>query len=508
MQTIRKKKLINFRLPAALALSLILGIVFGTIIAYFEWVGIYILIPFVIAAAVFAVCTVAKKRLSLTVKLALITAFFLIGAFAVYVYFISYGNTEVALGETCQIVGRVERVGVASSGRTYLVLSGVTANGTALKGRVIAYLGADAGEYCGRGYIVTFTTTLSRDSFFVDGNVAYQAGNRIKYFCSVSEGMEASYRFSLFGKINEAIQSTLFSNLDGETAAVCYALLTGDASLVSESTLVSFRNGGIAHLFAVSGLHIGVIFGALTLLFKKLPVNRYVSAVVRIGVIIFYTGICYFSPSSVRAAVTCSVLAIASLAYKKYDAINALSIAAIILLIVNPLYVFGAGFILSFSAAFGIVLLSYRMGRGLRFLPEKPRGALAVALSAQISTIPAQFACFGYISWAGLFLNLIVVPAVSVLYILLFAGTLLSIVMPFQAGAIVSFCAIPIQFLINAIVDCGLENAIIAKSFGWLMYVPFALATVGVSDKFNVTEVCRGVLCGLAVIILTVICIV
>ena len=85
MQTIQRKKYFNFRLPAALALSLALGIAYGVLLAYFDLDGVYILIPFVLAAVAFAVCAVIYKRISLAVKFALIAAFFLIGSLAVYI---------------------------------------------------------------------------------------------------------------------------------------------------------------------------------------------------------------------------------------------------------------------------------------------------------------------------------------------------------------------------------------------------------------------------------------
>ena len=495
-------KFFNFRLPAALALSLIAGIVYGTALAYFNLDGIYILIPFAVAAVAFIACIVIYKRVSLAVCFALVVAFFLIGSLCTYLNFTSFGVSEVPAGQTYTVTGRVDKIGVTSYGKTYLVISGACADGIRINGKVIAYLGVNAGEYCEAGYTVSFSAPLLKESFFSGGEIGYRAQNGIKYYCTVTEGLQSKWNFSLFGSVNGAIRNALFDNLDYETAAVCFAMLTGDSSLVYEGTLASFRGGGIAHLFAVSGLHIGVIFGAFTLLFKKLPVNRYISAVVRIGVVLFYSGVCSFTPSSVRAAVTCTVAVVASLSYKKYDALNALSLACVLLLFINPLYLYGAGFLLSFGAALGILMLSQNIGKIFRFLPEKPRKTLAVATSAHISTLPAQLVSFGYVSWAGLILNMIILPVVSAVLLLLYICAMLSAVVPVFAGALIPFSAAPVQLLINLVTECGLENAVITQSAGLWIYIPFALLFIGISDKFNLRRFPRGVFCSAAVLCL------
>ena len=501
MTTQRKsKKLFNFRLIAALALSLITGIISGALFAYFALEGIYLLVPFVVVSVPFAICTVKYKSLSLTVCFALVIAVFFIGALAIFFYCRSFTLSEITVGETYLIEGKVEKVGVTPGGTVYLVIGNARAGGVKLGGKVIAYLGKYAGDYCEKGYTVKFYASLSKESLFEGGEVSYAAQNSIKYFCSVSGGLESTWGFSLFGAANGAIRRALFDNLDGETASVCFAMLTGDSSLISQGTLTSFRYGGVAHLFAVSGLHIGVIFGALTLLFKKLPVNRYVSAAVRVGVILLYSGVCNFTPSSIRATVMCAVSVIASLSYAKNDSLNSLSLAALILLLINPLYLFGAGFLLSFGSVLGVIMLNRNLKSALRFLPEKLREPTSVGLSVQLSTAPTQFACFGYVSWAGLFLNVLIIPVISVAFLLLLFCTLASVVFPAAAGALVSFSAMPIRLLINLVVAAGFENAVILRTFGLWIYVPFVLVLIGLSDKFNLKPFWRSTLCSVAIV--------
>ena len=96
-------------------------------------------------------------------------------------------------------------------------------------------------------------------------------------------------------------------NLDKDTAAICYAMLIGDTKGVDDATLDSFRFGGVAHIFAVSGLHIGLVYGVIAFAMKKLRANKFLSAAICIAVILLYSAVCGFTLSSVRAVIMCAV---------------------------------------------------------------------------------------------------------------------------------------------------------------------------------------------------------
>ncbi|MDE7163772.1 MAG: ComEC/Rec2 family competence protein [Clostridia bacterium] len=479
------KKPFNLRLPVLMAAALASGIIFSAVLAYFGLSGIYILIPAAISFAACVPVAIFYKSTSKPLIFIFAVIFFVAGALYAYCAYMAHCSTDAPLGELVRITARVEEVGTTSGGSRYLILNRASVYGTPLKGKIIAYLGDNAGDYCGRGYTVTFSAVLGKQDFFSGGTIAYRATENVKYYCSVTGGLQSKYHFSLFGEINAAIQSALFDNLDGETAAVCYAMLTGNTAAVSDGTLQAFRNGGIAHVFAVSGLHIGVIYGALSFIFAKARVNRFVSAAVKIAIITLYAGVCNFSPSSVRALVMCSILGISPCIYRKYDGWNALSLSAILLLLINPFYMFDTGFLLSYSAATGIILISPNLKRLLRFLPEKLRGGLAVSLSAQFATVPALMTTFGNVSAAGLFLNIIFVPVISALYVILFVCTLLATFIPLFASSVLPTAVVPLQLAVNLIAECGFENALISTGAGNWLFVPFIAVAVALSDKFN-----------------------
>lgn len=498
------RKPCNLRLPVLFAVSLCAGIVFATLLAYFRLSGVFILIPVIVAFAACVPVAIVKGGASKPLIIIAAAVFFLVGAVYLYAKYVAYCANEVLDGVAVRVSGRVAETGLTDGGRTYLILSGVTVNGERISGRVAAYLTETAGEYCRRGYTVEFYTQLEKCGFIEFGEVGYNACRGVKHICTVSGGMQATWHFDLFGEINYAIERALFNNLDGETAAVCFAMLTGNTDAISEGTVASFRNGGIAHVFAVSGLHIGVVFGALTLIFKKARVNRYISTAIRIAFVLIYSGVCLFSASSVRALVMCAVAASADCFYCKRDSLNALAVAAIILLLINPLYLYDAGFVLSFAAMLGIILLSRNLSRLLGFLPERAANALAVGFSAQISTLPVQLTSFGYISAAGLILNIVFIPIISALYVLLFICACVSAALHAVASVLIPLSAMPVKFVINIAVTCGFENAIISADCSNWLYVPFMLTSVGLSDKFNFRPLFRCAAVGVCVCLLCV----
>ncbi|MGN0818379.1 MAG: ComEC/Rec2 family competence protein [Candidatus Coproplasma sp.] len=489
----KKVKLVNFRLPFALALSLACGIGFTFALAYYNVGYFYVTFAVPVAAVIFIICALCIKSTRAVVSCALALAFFLLGAVYSAVNLHDYESSEVT-SDVTEISGRVESVEKTRSGTVVLVLSDVSADGKRLKGRTLAYLDGDGGGYAEVGYTVSALCSVEKCDLFSYGELNYNAIDSIRYKCLMYGTLDSKYGFSLFGSVRSAIVGVLEDNLPYETAAVARAMLTGDTSAMDIQTLSSFRYGGIAHIFAVSGLHIGVIYAVLSFILNKLRLNKYLSAAIKISLIVFYAGVCGFTPSSVRAAVMCSVAALSTLTHLKYDGLNSLSIAAIILLAINPLNLFDAGFILSFSAMLGIIFLVKNIGKILRVLPKKLQGGLSVSLSAQAATFPAQMLTFGYVSWAGLVLNVFFLPILSALYAALFSATVISLIIP-PAAAILPYVCMPLEGFISLFVSCGFENAVISGISGWWVAVLPAIFLAALSDKFNLSLIIRAVTC-------------
>lgn len=305
----------------------------------------------------------------------------------------------------------------------------------------------------------------------------------------------------LFGSIDERVRTVLFDQMEENNASIAYAMLTGNSDLMDETVLQNFRYGGIAHIFAVSGLHIGVIYGLLAWGCKKIGLHRWVCVPVIAAVLVLYAGVCGFSPSSVRALVMCVVLMLMDAAGMAYDRLGSLSAAALVVMLVHPAYLFAVGFQLSVAAAAGIILLGgnitwlLRRIRIRRFrLPENFCSGIATALSAQLFTFPLLLDCFGYTSGLGLLLNIIFVPLISGVYLVLFVCTAAACLMPFAAAVILYLpdlllrvCLLPIMAIEwKTLLICGF-------SFGGLAALWFFLWFL-LSDKVNLKAVPKAAL--------------
>lgn len=481
-------------------MALVTGIAFAVLAEYCKFSFAWLLLPVVVfACAVVGVCFKLKKHRAIIAFCAL-ALFYVVGVLYSSVLIFNYCNSDVHIDSAVMIYGKVEEVGLTSKGTRYVLLSGVTFGETPVSGKLIAYFLEDAGEYCRRGYTVSLYSQPELMDFISDGSVSYYASRGIKYSCVVAGSLQAKYSFSLFGEIANKIEQLLFSNMEAETASVALALLTGNADKISSGTLSAFRGGGIAHAFAVSGLHVGVIYGAISALFKRLPINKYISVAIRLLFIFAFVGVCNFTPSSMRAAIMCAISAIASCIYYRYDSLNGVSLAAIIILLINPFSLFEIGFALSFGAVLGIFLLNRNFYAWFKFLPKKLRSGIATGWASQFITIPTLATSFGSVSWAGLILNLVFVPVISAYYILLFAAIVICLILPFCAPALYAV-AIPLELIINIVVASGMENAVISCSVGAWIYLPFVLATVAMSDKFNIKGGVRLVVLGLVCVI-------
>ncbi len=486
----RKERLINFRLPFLSALSFAAGIAVTYFCRFLTGGYGFMVVPFFLSALALAAVFVFKRRAA--VYAVIVFAVFGSAFFICSLALERYAYSEVAESISCLISGKVRTVSPSSGSGFDVVLYDVRVNGEKVFGgmRVKNIAATCAPPQC--GYSVSFIGAVTKYDLISYGGLNYNALDGIKYSAAVRGGFGTEYGFSLFGVIRSSLSDLLCNNLNGETASVAFAMLTGDSSAVSEATLASFRFGGIAHIFAVSGLHIGVLYGVLGKLFKTLKLNRFAAAALNIAVIVFYGGVCGFTPSSVRAIVACATTSAAGLFFRKYDALNALSIAAILLLAINPLNLFDAGFVLSVSAVLGIAFLNRRIVSWLRVLPDKISRTVGVTLSAQAGTLPALYLNFGYISGAGFLLNLIILPLLSALYILIFFSSVICFIVPPLAQFVLPVVCLPLEAVINFAVRLGFENALIRLSCGWYFLPAYCLFLLCVSDKLNLKLAVRS----------------
>ena len=224
----------------------------------------------------------------------------------------------------------------------------------------------------------------------------------------------------------------MFVAVLGDKFGVLSALLRGDVSEMRE-TVSTFRLVGIAHVFAVSGMHIGLIFTALAFLLKSIPLSRLIKTAIICFTLFFYSYLCGFTPSSLRASIMCSCIAITRLVGEKYDGINALSIALTIVLVLFPVQLFTVGLILSFVICFSILILAPTFKNLFKRLPEEFASSISVLLSSQIVAMPLSVMFFGGFSLISFIANFLLLPIVTIIFYFVVIGVLICIVLPINA---------------------------------------------------------------------------
>ncbi|MDE7305836.1 MAG: ComEC/Rec2 family competence protein, partial [Clostridia bacterium] len=478
------KRLVNLRFPVLLACAVIAGIVIGYLFIFYN-INLFWLIAVVpITAVIFILLLVFTKKITAPVILIIASALIAAGAVNCYFRIYNFGNSQIIDGETYSVSATVCDKGESDYGE-YIIVKNIVADGEKTDGKAYVYLNETYGDFCDAGYKVSFSAKFSRADSFPYGKLNYNAEENIKFRCTLTGKISAKYEFSLFASIRSHLRETLFDNLDNDTAAVAYAMLTGNTQDVESGVLTSFRYGGIAHVFAVSGLHIGIVFGIISFICKKTKANKYLSACLCILPLFLYAGVCGFTLSSVRAAIMCTVATSARLFHKKSDPLNSLATAVIIILFISPLSLFSVGFQLSVCAVGGIFILSKRLVSPFKKLPKRLTSAVGVSLSAQAGTLPVMLYNFEYLSGAGLILNIIIVPLLSVIFIVTFLSVIFCTVIGAAAPYVLPVAALPLEAVLSFLVGAGFEKAIIS-GFGAGAFLPlYFLGLFLISDKFN-----------------------
>ncbi len=218
---------------------------------------------------------------------------------------------------------------------------------------------------------------------------------------------------------------TLDDNLSEKASALCKALLLGDRSGFSLEFNEQVKLTGLSHIFALSGLNVGLVASLVWLFAVMLGLPFNLRLWLCLLSVVFYVALGLGIPSLMRAGIMCSVFLIGHLLHRKAQPLNIVGTAAFLELLWRPMDLVDIGFQLSYLAVLGMVL-TYIWLRAVATktfghkLASKPaiRSTLDVGFAtfgAQIGTLPLLAAVFGTIPFIGLLANLVAVPAFAVL---------------------------------------------------------------------------------------------
>ncbi len=212
-------------------------------------------------------------------------------------------------------------------------------------------------------------------------------------------------------------RDVFYQALPEKEAGVLTAMVLGDKSGLSEEVNDLYRENGLAHILAISGLHISLIGVGLFELLRKtiLPVN--ISTVVT-GILLFLYGqLTGFSLPTRRAVIMTILVMLARVLGERYDSINAISLAAVVELVCHPSSLYQSGFLLSYGTVVGIVLFVHgweeyhAKNKGVSFLFDILSGSMGISLV----TLPILIQSYHEIAIYSVLVNALLLPAMSLL---------------------------------------------------------------------------------------------
>ena len=222
--------------------------------------------------------------------------------------------------------------------------------------------------------------------------------------------------------LQQKIRSRLQQNITGkQEKAVAAALLIGYKQDIDSDLMKAYSNTGVIHVIAISGLHLGLIYGLLLSIFSWMPdskIKKWTAPPIMLLVLWGFALLTGAGPSIVRAAVMFSFIIIASIVKQNSSILNALAASAFFLLLLHPFYLCDIGFQLSYAAVLSIVLYQKNIFDTLYFKYKWIQACWqlnALTVSAQILTLPLVVYHFHQFPNYFLFSNFIVVPLSSII---------------------------------------------------------------------------------------------
>lgn len=324
-----------------------------------------------------------------------------------------------------------------------------------------------------KGSIATFSTASNQGNF--DGKKYY---NSMGYVCKVAvdrvEEVEtksvfaADFLYNLRSRITEIFDLCL----PGEEAGFLASITLGDKSGLNGDLKELFQNVGLAHVLAVSGLHVSVVCIGLYNLLRKRGISFVISGSAAGIIAVLYGIMTGLSVSACRACGMFLIYLISQMLGESYDMITSLFVLAIILILKNPLYVTNSSFIFSFLAVLFVIIFAKPFseelnqylrskkeaaipvkGLGIKYsmslkdrAMEKLYSSFAFSFFLTLATIPLVANFFYQVPIYSILLNMIILPLMPFLLILGLVGGFAGVFLLPLGKLILFLCHIIIYF--------------------------------------------------------------
>ena len=222
--------------------------------------------------------------------------------------------------------------------------------------------------------------------------------------------------------MKENTKRVYFAYMDESEAGTLSAMVLGDKTGLDADVKDLYQAAGISHVLSLSGLHIAAVGMCLFTILRYSGLGLFGASMISSAVMTMYGIMTGFSTSTIRALIMFILAVIAKAIGRTYDLMSGMCLASILIIVENPYYIFDSGFLLSVLSVSGISLIYPILLDITDFFKkekcaiyEKTRKSICISLSTNLATLPVVFNTFFKISRYSIFINIIVVPLMSII---------------------------------------------------------------------------------------------
>ena len=222
--------------------------------------------------------------------------------------------------------------------------------------------------------------------------------------------------------VKENTKRVYFAYMDESEAGTLSAMVLGDKTGLDADVKDLYQAAGISHVLSLSGLHIAAVGMCLFTILRYSGLGLFGASMISSAVMTMYGIMTGFSTSTIRALIMFILAVIAKAIGRTYDLMSGMCLASILIIVENPYYIFDSGFLLSVLSVSGISLIypilldiTDFFKKEKSAIYEKTRKSICISLSTNLATLPVVFNTFFKISRYSIFINIIVVPLMSII---------------------------------------------------------------------------------------------
>jgi competence protein ComEC len=359
--------------------------------------------------------------------------------------------------------------------------------------------GRNPGAFDWRGWLeqrgIHFTATIRKDDAL--DVVARDRGNPV---------IATSLRLSRY------LERTLRLGLEDEPklAGALAGMVIGERSEIPTETYKDFQRTGVFHVFAINGLHVGLVTGIVLIALRIVRIPRRWCAVAAVPVLVLYVFATGAHPGAVRALIMACALLVGWMLVRPADTLNSLAAAALVVLLYDPTQLFGSGFQLSFSVVLAIVVLTpiiearlmpliatdpflpeefvpswrKKLGRWLRWVIQ----LLSCSVAAWLGLVPLMALYFNLFTPISIIANLLVIPLLGCIIALGLLAALAHVASAWLALTLNNANSLLIALMVRGVDWLGavpLGHRFVQAPPVWFVWVYYGIGVIVLSKKIS-----------------------